>query len=263
MRIIPVIDLRDQRAVRGASGDRERYRPVASRLRGPREEDLSDPVALVRAYGEELEATTIYVADLDRLEGRGSHDALVPRLLDSAPGARFLWDAGLTGADSLPRALRPAVDAGRLAPILATETLASLQGLAPWPPAEARRAAWPAEAGPVLGLDLEEEGVVARAPDVAAQDDAALLRLAARRGLREAILLSLRRVGTGRGLPRERLLRLRREAPGLRLHAGGGIGSAADLDFLQRAGFAGALVAGALHDGSLTPHRLRQGGWLG
>ena len=105
--------------------------------------------------------------------------------------------------------------------------------------------------------------MVARAPDVAAQDDAALLRLAARRGLREAILLSLRRVGTGRGLPRERLLRLRREAPGLRLHAGGGIGSAADLDFLQRAGFAGALVAGALHDGSLTPHRLRQGGWLG
>src|SRR5206468_4151368 len=163
----------DQRAVRGASGDRERYRPVASRLRGPREEDLSDPVVLVRAYGEELEATTIYVADLDRLEGRGSHDALVPRLLDSAPGARFLWDAGLTGADSLPRALRPAVDAGRLAPILATE------------------------------------------------------------------------------------------APGLRLHAGGGIGSAADLDSLQRAGFAGALVAGALHDGSLTPHRLRQGGWLG
>ena len=234
-----------------------------SRLRGPRQEDLSDPVALLRAYREELEATTIYVADLDRLEGRGSHDALLPHLLESAPGARFLWDAGLTGADPLPLALRPAMAAGRLAPILATETLGSLAGLAPWPPAEATGAAWPAEAGPVLGLDLEEEGVVARAPDVAAQDDAALLRLAAHRGLREAILLSLRRVGTARGLPQQRLLRLRREAPGLRLHAGGGIGSCEDLDFLRRAGFAGALVAGALHDGRLTPRLLREGGWLG
>ncbi|HEU4402761.1 MAG TPA: HisA/HisF-related TIM barrel protein, partial [Candidatus Polarisedimenticolia bacterium] len=69
MRIIPVIDLRDGRAVRGPAGERAHYLPVKSRLLGTAASDLSDPVALLEAYRDRLRARTIYVADLDRIEG--------------------------------------------------------------------------------------------------------------------------------------------------------------------------------------------------
>lgn len=263
MRIIPVIDLGDDRAVRGTSGDRLHYRPVASRLGGGAAEDLSDPAALLSAYRERLSARTVYVADLDRIERRGSHGPLIGRLVESFPEVRVLWDGGFGDAASIAVEARIGrAAARRLAPILATETLESPEALTCWragrdpdrPPA--------GMADPVLGLDLDEEGPLARSPDIAALGEEEILRRAARHGAREAVVVVLRRVGTGSGLPRERLRRLRDAAPDLVLHAGGGIASIDDLDFLSEAGFAGALLASALHDGVLTPPLLRAAGYL-
>ncbi len=79
MRIIPVIDLRDGKAVRGRSGDRERYRPVESRLPGGAAVDLSDPALLLSAYRALLRPDMVYVADLDRILGRGDNDATLAR----------------------------------------------------------------------------------------------------------------------------------------------------------------------------------------
>ena len=94
MRIIPVIDLRNGRAVRGQSGDRARYRPVQSRLAGDAARNLSDPLSLLAAYRETLRPGIVYVADLDRILGCGDHDALLGRLVEAAPEACFLWDGG-------------------------------------------------------------------------------------------------------------------------------------------------------------------------
>src|SRR5439155_7663626 len=116
--IIPVIDLRDGRAVRGRSGDRERYRPVDSRLRGGPAVDLSDPAALLSAYRAALRPDTVYMADLDRIMGRGDNDAILQELVGSAPEVRFLWDGGFSGAAALARAQR----GGRVVPVIGTET---------------------------------------------------------------------------------------------------------------------------------------------
>src|SRR5256885_13338875 len=54
-----VIDLRDGKAVRGRSGDRERYRPVESRLPGGAAVDLSDPALLLSAYRADRKSTRL------------------------------------------------------------------------------------------------------------------------------------------------------------------------------------------------------------
>ncbi len=251
MRIIPVIDLRRGRAVRGRSGERHRYVPVKSRLAGPRGGDLSDPRALLVAYRDVLGIGTVYVADLDRIEGRGENDALLFRLLETVPRIRLLWDGGLTGATSGIGLCRN----GRIAPVIGTETLRSIESL--------RSVQRPATAPrPILSLDLHAGGVVSRSPLVAPLSEEEILRQARRRGVRTAILLLLDQVGSAAGLPRERLQRLRRAAPDLELLAGGGIASIDDLLFLRDASFQGALLATALHDGILSPDDLAREGLL-
>ena len=157
MRIIPVIDLRRGRAVRGRSGERHRYVPVQSRLAGPRGGDLSDPLDLLVVYRDVLGIDTVYVADLDRIEGRGENDALLFRLLETVPTIRLLWDGGLTGATSGIGVCRN----GRIAPVIGTETLRSIESL--------RSVQRPATAPrPVLSLDLNAGRAVERGGDPAA-----------------------------------------------------------------------------------------------
>lgn len=242
-----MIDLRDGRAVRGRSGDRDRYEHVVSRLGGEAPRDLSHPPSLLRAYRKLLRAPIVYVADLDRILRRGNNDASLLELIAAAPEVRFLWDGGLTD----PTQIEPFP----VVPILATEMLSS--------PADLGSRAATASGEPVvLGLDLGERGIIARSASVAALGEAGLLAEAGRCGLRSAIVLLLRRVGTGCGLPRQRLRRLRDAAPGLDLIAGGGIDSLDDLAFLRDSGFTGALLATALHEGRIRPSELDSEGFL-
>ena len=253
VRIIPVIDLRAGRAVRGRAGLRDSYLPVTSRLFDGSPRDLSDPLALARLFRRRLAARVIYVADLDALERTGDNRDVLHALLRALPGTRLLWDAGLTGPDGIAGLLRGCRSevARRVMPVIATETLRSLTTLASLS-AERRRSTG---IEPVLSLDLSEAGVVGP-PDVAAAGELVILAAAASCGLRQAILLFLRRVGTCRGLPRRRLQRLRRAAPGLDLYAGGGVASPADIAFLRGSRFQGALVGSALHDGRIGPESL-------
>ncbi len=151
MRIIPVIDLRDGRAVRGRSGERARYRPVGSLLAGPLAGDLSDPAALLAAYRAALRPDTVYIADLDRITGRDDNDAVLEDMLASAPEVRFLWDGGFSDAASIARVPRD----GRIVPVIGTETLQSIEELRP--PDRPR-----ALGRAVLSLDLRAGGVVSR-----------------------------------------------------------------------------------------------------
>ena len=251
MRIIPVIDLRNGRAVRGQSGDRARYRPVESRLAGDAARDLSDPLSLLAAYRETLRPGIVYIADLDRILGCGDHDALLGRLVEAAPEASFLWDGGFPDAAAIAGAARH----GRVTPVLGTETLRSIEELQ-WlhRPGTGSRA--------VLSLDLDASGLVSRSALVAPLREEEVLDRARRSGVRSVIVLLLDRVGTGRGLPRERLRALRLAAAGLDLVAGGGIAGLDDLLFLRDAGFSGALLATALHDGLISPDDLRREGFV-
>jgi phosphoribosylformimino-5-aminoimidazole carboxamide ribotide isomerase len=252
LRIIPVIDLRAGRAVRGRGGERRRYVPVESRLGGVSPVDLADPVRLLRAYVEMLRSATVYVADLDRIEAVGDHERLIVDFAAAAPGVRLLWDGGFRHGLDASRLSRN----GRVVPVLGTERMLAPAVLARVPrPATGSR--------PALSLDLTESGILAGSPEVTSLGEVEILRRAAGAGLTTAILLLIGRIGTGRGLPRERLSRLQDAARGLDLCVGGGIDSMADLDFLAHSGFKGALLSRALHDGAIVVRDLEAAGFLG
>lgn len=233
MRLIPVLDLAGGVAVHARRGQRERYRPVQSRLA----QGTADPLALGQAY-RALGFTSVYVADLDAIAGRGDHRAVVARLQQET-GLAVLLDAGVRTTAQCAALASVGVVAG-------SETLGSLAELA----------AMVLLVGPerlLFSLDLREGRVVAASPDLAGMTPLQALAEAAGCGITQAVVLDLDAVGSEAG-PDLALVAAAREAvPGCAVWAGGGVRGEADLEALARVGAAGSLVATALHTGALPP----------
>ena len=238
MRVIPVVDLKGGVAVHAVRGDRERYRPLRSRIA-----EGSDPVDLSCAVRERFGLDELYVADLDAIGGSSGSAAVVAAL---AREGRVMVDAGTATAAAVAGLL----ELGVAQVVIGTESL---------PGAEAfrrLRAELP-DAPLVLSLDLRGGRLVSPDPalsGIAAVDGLALL---AEAGAREAIVLDLTRVGSSEGPDVTLLGELHARFPDVELLAGGGVRHAADLRALAAAGTSGALVATALHGGAIGADELR------
>ena len=222
MEIIPVLDLKGGAVVRARMGERHLYAPIATPLAA-----TSDPLDVARGLLAVHPFATLYVADLDAIEGRGDNGAALRRVMRGCPGVSLWVDNGVADAAAAARWL----DAG----------LGSL----------------------VLGSETQSDATLVR--DLAGDDRVILsldFRGAAFQGPAEilddpsiwparVIAMTLARVGSGMGPDVDRLSEVQRMAPGHRIYAAGGVRDAADLAALAHAGIAGALVATALHDGRL------------
>lgn len=223
MLVIPVIDLRGQQAVRAVAGRRDEYKPVVSRLC-----PSADPLDVVAALCRLCPFPCIYIADLDAILGSGDNRAVVTELLAAWPQLEFWLDAGF----STPQIARTWPLGERLRPVVGSESQQSADSCR-----ELLREL--ADYRPLLSLDFKDgrllgsEALLQRTEDWPDQ----------------LILMQLDRVGVGRGpdlaLPSG-------AATGHRWYAAGGVRGRADLDALAEAGFAGVLVASALHNGALT-----------
>jgi HisA/HisF family protein len=224
MHLIPVIDVRLGRAVHAVMGDRAGYRPIETPLA-----EGSDPLSLAVGYRSLHPFHTIYVADLDGIEGRGRNLALLDRLVAALPGIELWVDDGSIS----PAATRPLLARLACVPVIGSESLANVDDLTALHAGGAAR---------ILSLDFR--GAAFAGP-------AALLE---RRELwpDRVIVMTLGRVGSGAGPDLDRLGAIVRAAPGRQVYAAGGVRHAGDLAAIRRAGAAGALVATALHAGTLT-----------
>jgi phosphoribosylformimino-5-aminoimidazole carboxamide ribotide isomerase len=238
MRVIPVIDLKGGVAVHAVRGDRERYRPLRSRIA-----EGSDPVDVTRAVRERFGLDELYVADLDAIAGGPGSADVVAAL---ARAARVMVDAGTASVPAVARFL----GLGVARVVIGTESL-------PGADAFRRVRADLPDAPLVLSLDLRAGRLVS--PDPALSGAAAVDGLApfAEAGAREAIVLDLARVGSGEGPDVTLLGELHARFPDVELLAGGGVRDAADLRALAAAGARGALVATALHGGAIGAGELR------
>jgi HisA/HisF family protein len=238
MRVIPVIDLKRGAAVHAVRGERERYRPLRSRIA-----DGSDPVHLTRAVRERFGLDELYVADLDAIVGGRGSPEVVAAL---AREARVMVDAGAAAAAALARLL----ELGVARVVIGTETL-------PGPDAFGRLRTELPDAPLVLSLDLRAGHVLSPDPALADSRPADALARLADAGAREVLVLDLARVGSGEGPDVTLLGELHARCPDVELLAGGGVRNAADLRALTDAGAAGALVATALHGGAIGADELR------
>jgi phosphoribosylformimino-5-aminoimidazole carboxamide ribotide isomerase len=234
LRIIGVLDLLAGRAVHARAGDRARYRPVEDVAGIPI--DGGDALALAHAYIDRLGLLELYVADLDAIECGAAPQAPVAAL--TRLGVPVCLDAGVSSIEQA----RLARAAGAAQVIVGLETLSSFGALAQICAAmDGRRVAFSLdlrdrEAIGAAGGGLPPQLIAARAADA---------------GAGTVVVLDLARVGTGRGPDFDIIARIRDTAPDLMLLAGGGVRGLADLVRLAEAGCDGALVATALHDGTI------------
>ncbi len=229
MQVIPVLDLMGGAVVRARRGDRASYRPIETPLAaGSAPTDVAAGLLALHPF------SVLYLADLDGIMlGRPDLDT-VDALVAALPGTRLWVDNGIAdeGAARAFLAVRPSV---RL--VIGSETQRD-------PDLAARLGG-----GAVLSLDFHGDAYTGPAALLANAD----LWPA------DVIAMTLARVGAGAGPDFASLHEIKaRAGSGRRVFAAGGVRDEADLVALKAAGIAGALVATALHDGSLSAPALRR-----
>ncbi|MBS0207451.1 MAG: hisA/hisF family protein [Planctomycetes bacterium] len=239
MDVVPVIDLREGDVVRGVAGRRAEYRPIASALCAG-----SVPAEVAAAFVERFGFDSVYVADLDAITGR---PPAVDAYAQIAAAGLTPWiDAGVRDAAGA-KELLAAVDQidANASLIVGLESIASRDALRQIAAALPRQRL-------IFSLDLKQ-GEPLAAADWQGVSAESIADEAISLGFARLIVLDLAQVGTGRGPAVATLCaKIRQRYPCVELIAGGGVRRGDDLRTLAESGCDLALVASALHDGSLT-----------
>ena len=222
MEIIPVLDLKGGMVVRARMGQRDQYRPIKTPL-----SPTSDPVDVTRGLLSIHPFRTLYVADLDAIEGAGNHRVTLTRLRAAFPRLALWIDNGIADRDRAEELLDAKL--GHL--VLGSEAQAGITLVRHFV-ADAR-----------VALSLDFRGPSFQGPPELLNEPTCWPQ--------RVIVMTLARVGSGAGPDLERLSAIRGVAPEKRIFAAGGVRDAGDLGLLKRTGIAGALVASCLHDGGL------------
>jgi phosphoribosylformimino-5-aminoimidazole carboxamide ribotide isomerase len=171
----------------------------------------------------------LYIADLDRIEGSGSHDAIISACSEFV--TRCYVDRGCRSPDDM-------LAGDRITNVIGTETGGS----------DLLR-----YHGGMLSIDVKDGHVI---PSGA--DPIRVLRTARSWHFEGCILLNLGAVGTEKGTNPQTLGEWR-DAYDKRLLYGGGVADVRDLDRIHDAGFDGAIIATALHKGAVPMEWIRRG----
>jgi phosphoribosylformimino-5-aminoimidazole carboxamide ribotide isomerase len=241
-RVIPALDLKRGRAVHAVAGRRAYYEPLRSLLHPD-----ADPIGIARALRDKLGFLTLYLADLDAIEGSPPDVALYRALLNLR---LHLWiDAGTRSVVSLASMLE--LDAATCTIVVGLETIGGPGALA-----EILGRTGPERI--IFSVDLcDERPRMAPEHSWKTVDAAGVALEVVRLGVRELLLIDLARVGTGRGLGTEGLVeQIRAASPGVALCVGGGISSIEEVLRLSGAHVSGVLISSALHDGRIGTREL-------
>ncbi|KXA94669.1 hypothetical protein AKJ65_03770 [candidate division MSBL1 archaeon SCGC-AAA259E19] len=231
MRIIPVIDLFDGIVVHAVSGEREKYEPIDSMLT-----DSANPVDVASKF-EKLGFKELYIADLNAiLKEKKSNRGIIEKITTDT-GLSVILDGGF----EISNQIEPYIESGIEKIVLATETLASFE--------EVKKTVEEYSL-PVIGsIDMKGGEIMANS----LRGELSLSRVL--RGFEEnntseLILLNLEKVGSYSG-PDEKSLRRAVSTVDIPILVGGGIRNIDDLKKVKEIGAQGALVATALHNGSI------------
>jgi phosphoribosylformimino-5-aminoimidazole carboxamide ribotide isomerase len=219
MDLVLAIDLKRGLVVHGRKGQRESYRPLTWGLSGSAEPG---------PYLEQIRPRHLYIADLDRITGSGSHDAEIGSCCSRVE--RCYVDRGIR----CPEDYFPGV-----VNMVGTETAG--EDLSVYH-------------GGFLSLDLVNGLVIP-----GNRDPLPVLNQAETLSFDGCLILNLGSVGTGEGLPAR--LEEFRSSFDRTLMFGGGVSGENDLDLLCEKGFDGAIVATAVHQGRIPLKAVRRGTW--
>ncbi len=223
MRIYFVIDIMNGKVVRAFGGVRRNYYPIS---RFSRIVDVDDPIGVVEAVKPKF----LYVADLDKIMGKGNNIGTVEILADKVE--HLIADCGFKNPEEL--------NGLKFTPVLGTETfdMSKLE--------EVRIPVF-------VSLDIKEGRLLSNS-NLEIESMIEYLNTFSLLGL---IVLTLDRIGSC-SLDLETIEKAidLSENP---VFAGGGVGSIEDLHRLKEIGCEGALIATAVHNRSIALEVVRRG----
>jgi phosphoribosylformimino-5-aminoimidazole carboxamide ribotide isomerase len=224
MEVVPVIDLKGGAVVRASRGDRASYQPIETPL-----SPTSEPAGVVAGLLALHPFRTLYLADLDAIERRGDHLAIIEQIARRFPNLRLWIDNGAADRKSAETVLERFETASL---VIGSESQADahvVRDLADDPRV-------------ILSLDFRGEAFLGPA-ELHADSVLWPARL---------IVMTLARVGSGAGPDFARFGEIARRAGSCRLYLAGGLRGRDDLAAVAASGADGILVASALHDGRLN-----------
>lgn len=228
MEIIPVVDLKGGRVVHARRGDRARYQPLVSTIC-----HSAEPLQVVSTLLDLFSPRRLYVADLDAIGGLAPQQGVIAAISRLSGNTEIWCDAGFRSAIGTECISGLA----NIVPVIGSETLDGL---------DTYRELHQRYPEAVLSLDFRGGEFLGPAALLATPES----------WCRRVVHLDLGHVGAGEGPAADSATSLHRLAPQRQMYVGGGVRHVGDLHRLASAGISGALIATALHDGSIRPeHR--------
>lgn len=222
---VPVLDLKDNIAVSGKSGQRETYTPLQSVF-----SSSSDPIEIVNNL-KLNGAKELYIADLDLIDSNGHNLHQVKMVNNILP---VIFDGGVKDFESYTFFLDYAYKV-----IVATETLESLDEL------QRIFEAFPKERI-VLSIDIKDNKLYSKHLDISLDKLKKILRYL---DPAEIILLDISSVGTNKGFNKELLKEFEEFKD--KLIIAGGINKDSLVE-LEKEGIKKVLIGTSLHNGEIA-----------
>jgi len=224
MIIIPVLDLSCGLVVHAKQGERDLYQPVTSVI-----SSNPEPETILSAFFELYPFKTIYIADLDAIQGTGNQDKLIKKLALYYKQCEFWVDAGMKPihnrqSDNTGRNIKYVIGSENKLPIESFTTLIKNNS------------------DILLSLDFSEYGLI---------ENSYLLRDATTWPKR-VIVMMLHRIGLNKGIDMQCLNNILKLGKNNDIYTAGGVRDINDLQQLNSSRVKGVLLATALHNGSIT-----------
>lgn len=235
-RLVFVMDIFNRTVVLAKGGIRENYRPVSDSS-----SVCKTPIPL--EILDLLHPREVYIADLNALQGKGPLDINAEIIRDVSLKADTMLDFGVSSLKDVDKALSIAGTA-----VIGTETgtLAVIKDAASRNPGRIS-----------VSIDVKYGKILKQDPEIP-EDPFEIVKLLNGLPLKDLIFLDLDRVGTASGFDPEFLRKLAESSVHDVLLAGG-VKGMEDLYALDRLGIKGALVATAIHTGSVSPEVMTWG----
>ena len=228
MNIIPVLDLKAGQVVHAKHGDRQNYLPIQSAL-----SDSSEPLTIVRALQSLYPFKCLYIADLDAIQGNGTHAVEIKNIQKEFPDLEIWLDAGFNASEAIQ-----AWQDSKARIVLGSESLVSIDRYKTMLNA--------CKTAPILSLDFKSGQFLG--PQALINEPQLWPN--------EVIVMTLDQVGSQSGPDLAQLNAIKNLSPTISIYAAGGIRSIDDLNTLKAQHFTGVLVASALHNGKISKAEL-------
>jgi phosphoribosylformimino-5-aminoimidazole carboxamide ribotide isomerase len=219
MQIIPVIDILNSAVVHAHQGNRQHYQPITSSL-----SNTANPVAVIQGFLALSAFKTIYIADLNRLSGKGNNSQLIIKLLNQYPTIQFWIDQGVLYENNhqLPRNWTQVIGTESITDATLDAVTSKKNNL-------------------ILSLDFKQTLIGSQQ-----------LLNTPNHWPKQVIVMTLTKVGTSTGPDWTRLEDILQKTVHSQIIAAGGIRGKDDLIRLSEMGIHSALIASCLHNGQLS-----------